>query len=117
MARYLPQVQHSRLCRIATGQYTGDGTLSQVITGIGFLPKFVFIHERKGLPEGTQLLSCYTIDSMVAGWAVHIAGAGTQSVFINSIDSLDADGFTVDDHGTDWLPNKLGQVYEFYCLG
>ena len=33
----------SEICKIKTGTYTGDGSIGQAITGVGFQPKAVEI--------------------------------------------------------------------------
>lgn len=102
--------------RIKTGQYTGDGSTSQAITGIGFQPKFLHIitHEtvawtnvNRHLRDENSAIS-YVLDGVTGHSAT---GLG------EFIESLDADGFTVDDAGIDAHPNKNLQVYDFVAYG
>ena len=73
-----------------TGTYTGNGSATQAITGIGGQPKFLIIWSRVG-PEicfktdqdGTKTLQCNA--------------AGTWSYVDDVVISLDADGFTIGD--------------------
>ncbi len=95
-------------CRIATGTYTGDGAVSQAITGLGFQPKFVQITERKtGSGNNVPLFFTddVTIDDNASGMAITFNTSSTRFESItNAIISLDSDGFTVDDAGTDSNP-------------
>ena len=101
----------SPLCRIKTGQYTGDGELALAITGIGFPPKYVWIVPQPVAEVAIETFT--TIDTMTPTWCIYQNNAARQ----NRIVSLDADGFTVGDKGTDMHPNKLGQEYVYICLG
>ncbi len=99
---------------LVTGTYTGDGTASQGITGLGVAPKLVWIFQRDTISGGAVevFFSSNTIvDDNVAGGAIDIKNDTFQP---NRIISLDADGFTVDANGMDAHPNKLGQIYNFY---
>lgn len=103
------------ICRLATGNYTGDGTLSQGITGVGFQPKAVRI-----FPE-------YTVENLSTdgpwfysdqhGGLAELHQRASDWIRDNRIISLDADGFTVDDDGGDNRPNKNGEKYWFVCWG
>lgn len=113
--------QLSGLCRIKTGTYTGDGTTSQAITGVGFAPKFVMIWH--AVTAGNNSIVFTTTDTIVdndASGLAHLiasSGAGSNTMEANRIISLDSDGFTVDDSGTDSAPNANGASYEYMCLG
>ena len=104
---------------IKTGTYTGDGAVSQAITGVGFRPKYVKIVPHFAVDttySGTGPWSVLKTDTMdtqfsEANWGV---GAGIRD---NMIISLDADGFTVDDDGSDNDPNKNGRVYDYIVMG
>lgn len=102
-----------------SGSYTGDGTTSMAVTGIGFKPKYVKIWKRETV-DGSAITAFETtdtiIDDHVDGGAYKILGAGTHSFETNKIISLDADGFTVDDDGVDNHPNKLNQVYNYLAI-
>ena len=109
----------ARIFESDTGTYTGDGELSQGITGIGFAPKYVKVWWRQ--TSATATYSYETTDTMVddnaSGMAFSDRGvpAGGMATYINAIISLDADGFTVDDAGGDEHPNKNTEVYNYYC--
>jgi len=112
----------SNICRIATGSYTGDGSTGQAITGVGFRPKYVKIWTHP-----TALSSEYIFEKLDQSWGdwsyYHIdvvpVGAGDHAHRADGshINSLDADGFTVDDAGADLDPNANGVVYDYLALG
>jgi hypothetical protein len=108
---------------IRTGTYTGDGTISQAITGVGFQPKYVKIWPRQTVDD-TDVIPVETTDTIVddnaSGGAIGAYSDGvnySDAFFINTIISLDADGFTVDDGGGDYDPNKNERVYNYLALG
>lgn len=106
-----------RVCRIATGQYTGDGTTSKSITGVGFQPKFVQIWNYTTTELDQQVLN-FKSDQESGTFCVLWASAGPGVYHRdNRILSLDSDGFTVSDDGADLDPNKLNQVYNYLVLG
>ena len=57
----------TKMSRIHTAEYTGNGATSQGITGVGFSPKFVLINAKKtsvdGTPENYSLV--YSTDIVV----------------------------------------------------
>ena len=103
--------------QVFTGTYTGDGTTSMAVTGIGFAPKYVRIWERTTV-SGEEVSVWETSDTIVddnaAGGAILINDVAFMT---NAIISLDSDGFTVDDAGADEHPNQNGAVYNFMCVG
>jgi len=101
--------------RVKTGTYTGDGNISQAITGVGFTPKYVkiWIH-----PTSVGQLPVYEkLDQSWGDYTMEHAAAGAHDFAISYINSLDSDGFTIDDHGIDMHPNKLNQVYDYLAIG
>lgn len=114
-------VEGNRISRIFTGTYTGDGSTSLAITGVGFAPKYVRIWERQTVSntkidvhETTDTI----IDDNVSGAAVaYEEGSGDFKILANKIIALGSDGFTVDDAGANEHPNVSGQVYNFVCFG
>ena len=106
--------------RIATGSYTGDGETSQAITGIGFQVKWVYISERRvadGAAAISQVImaSDVIVDDHASGLAITNY---TQTNWIEDrIIALGADGFTVDDGGSDQDPNQDTVTYNFLCIG
>jgi len=107
--------------RIATGTYTGDGATSQGITGIGFQPKYVKVWERR--TSGGNSVPMYEttdtiIDDNANGIAIEYDTTDDRFESVeNAIISLDSDGFTVDDAGTDSDPNKNTVVYNYLAMG
>ena len=104
-------------CKIKTGTYTGDGTEGQAVTGVGFLGKFgwIFKHPTGESTDQTVL----KLDRSWGDYAQVIQSHDTLQVISRAsrMNSLDADGFTVDDGGVDAHPNKNGQVYDYLILG
>ena len=116
--RYAPLVGRTQ---IKTGTYTGDGAVSQAITGVGFRPKYVRIWQRQTI-AGTLIITYETTDTIIddhanGGSVYNGASGANQQLAQNAIISLDADGFTVDDAGLDYDPNKNGQVYNYMAMG
>jgi len=104
------------ISKIKTGTYTGDGTLSQAITGIGFLPKVLIIEEYSATDGGNiNGMSIKTTDNPATFMNWH--GNSGDKAYDDSIISLDADGFTVDDQNTDRHPNKNAATYMYTALG
>lgn len=104
---------------VKTGSYTGDGSTSLAITGVGFKPKYVRIWERETTDRtaiNTWETTAEILDDNALGMAVH-ASATQLQVADDRIISLDADGFTVDDNGTDAGPNRNGAVYNYLAIG
>ena len=69
--------------------YTGDGTSSNAITGVGFQPDFLWIKQRSAI-RGHQLM-----DS-VRGASVRLRSEVTDAETASGLVSFDSDGFTVD---------------------
>lgn len=113
----MPRVTNPPGARIATGTYTGDGSTSQPITGIGFAPKYVKIYLPNTPAAASEIYE--KIDEHAGDWChYHLHTAGNEHFHLqNRIISLDADGFTVDDSGADDHPNKNLQGYIYVCLG
>lgn len=105
--------------KMATGTYTGDGSTSKAVTGVGFRPKYLKIAQRR-TSAGSAVVVFETWDVInddnVAGGALyHVSGA--ISFETDAIVSLDADGFTVDDAGSDSAPNANGAQYNWIAFG
>ena len=98
---------------IKTGTYTGDGSLSQGITGIGFQPTYVHVFDSEAHGVATQLFFCH--ENIGAGLTT-MAYSGTVNTANDRIISLDLDGFTVDDQGANGHPNKNAQVYLYLAV-
>ncbi len=104
-----------------TGEYTGDGTLSQAITGIGFTPAYVKIWNKETAPnivvkifETTKEILDDHANKMSIRQDDVVSGAPETAV--NAIISFDPDGFTVDDRGVDADPNTDGKTYNYICF-
>jgi len=110
--------QLSPSVQLKTGIYTGDGTTSIGVTGIGFSPKYLIIWEQSTV-DATSIAIWETtdviIDDLTDGAAIDLGGA-TPVVRDNHIISLDVDGFTVDDNALDEHPNKLNTVYSYLAI-
>jgi hypothetical protein len=103
----------------AVGSYTGDGTTSpgQSITGLGFSPTFVRVYESVS-GDNNPVTVIETNTSVLlddgSGQAISISNGKTVAGVITSLDS---DGFTVDDRGSNDHPNQAGQLYRFIAFG
>ena len=102
------------MCRIYSGQYTGDGATSQAITGVGFQPMFIKIWVDGGAAAGSPTFE--KTDNFDTTIASHDLDGDTDLVD-NAVIAIGTDGFTVDDAGADAHPNKNTIVYNFICLG
>ena len=102
---------------IKAGTYTGDNSTGQGITGIGFAPKYVKIWVHPGSESTT-----YIYEKLDQTWGdycmLHSAVATDEHyVYDSKINSLDADGFTVDDDAGNGHPNAGGVTYDYLALG
>lgn len=102
-------------CLIATGQYVGDGSTSKAITGVGFRPKWVKIFATH--PAGEENKNQYEKLDQSWGDLALLTYGGCSSASDNRINSLDEDGFTVDDNGIDEHPNQNGATYDWIAFG
>jgi len=108
------------LCRIATGTYTGDGTTSQAITGLGSQVRALWIQQRRtgqaAFAAGDIWFTADVIMDDIAGGAANSMeeGAGNASaIYDDRVIALGADGFTVDDDGADLDPNSNTIIYNW----
>ncbi len=103
--------------QIAKGTYTGDGSTGQSITGLGIAPIHVHILNRITVDDTAQK-KFETTPEIVAANAAGGAFEHRSSLFkTDTIISLDSDGFTVDDGGSDSDPNKSETLYDFIAYG
>ena len=104
----------SRGLRRFTESYTGDGNMTQAITGVGFKPRVVRIVRKPPLtvpmPPATVFIK---MDNY--GFEAERHDSGIDVFETNLIVSLDADGFTVSDNGLDDDPNKNRAKYKYLC--
>ncbi len=92
------------------GTYTGNGSATQAITGVGFQPKALFIH-RQVDSAGTV----YTGRRTSSDTATQLDSIGYKG---DHIISLDASGFTVGDGTGDANRfNVSGSTYTYLALG
>jgi len=96
-------------CKIKTGTYTGDGSASLPITGIGFTPKEVLVVWKGAALETRHPF--YRNDQFAAGLSISFYTGG---ILNNAIISIDTDGFTI---GNSDLVNTSGAVYTFVARG
>ena len=72
--------------------YTGDGTTSRSITGVGFQPDFVWGKERNGVAHHTLVDA---VRGLVTGGRLSSNRTNAEDNFSNAtLDSFDSDGFT-----------------------
>lgn len=102
----------SAYAKIKVGTYTGDGSTGQAITGVGFQPKYVKIWIR-----ATAGGADYVFEKADDSWGDYAYEVGTNTRYTSKINSLDADGFTVDDAGGNLHPNSNTVVYSYMALG
>jgi len=102
--------------RLNTGQYTGDGTASRAITGVGFRPRYVKITQRRVTNSIIEIYEKTDQDyeTMCAGYT-SVADHGCYA-FVDRLISLDADGFTIGDAGENKHPNGDGNTYRWMAL-
>jgi hypothetical protein len=87
--------------------YSGDGSSSNEITGVGFQPDFVWIKERTST-SGHQIA-----DSVRgAGYIIGSDSLGAEFYATNRINSFDSDGFTVGSAGG---VNAITDDYVAWC--
>ena len=112
-------VAGSGSAKISTGTYSGDGTTSRSIIGVGFLPKYVKIWERT-TTNNAQVDAYETTNTIISdsgsGGAIYTDN-NEQRFRVDRIVSLDVDGFTVSDGGTNSHPNQNTQVYNYMAIG
>ena len=94
-------------CRIKTGTYTGDGSTGQAITGVGFQPKHVKIWPHPTVDDNAEEIH-EKLDQSWGDYAYVHSGTFPHHIRDNRINSLDADGFTVDESG--WYQIKWPDV-------
>lgn len=104
--------------RLKTGSYTGDGSTSQAITGVGFRPKVLII--LLPISDGSSSIFGITTTSLMArdpqGLGLFMS-TGAVTNLDNRFISLDSDGFTVSDDGGDVFPNTNAQIYDYIAWG
>lgn len=105
--------------KLKTGSYTGDGSTSQGITGVGFTPKVLLIIYASGDGNDTAVVMTSTehMARDAQGLVALFTAAGGVKDFDNRVLSLDSDGFTVSDDGTDSHPNQNTAAYDYIALG
>ena len=108
------------LISLKTGEYIGDGTTANGITGVGFKPIFLRIWFKETLNnKGISIFetSDVILDDNIAGMAIGINDGGIVKSRTDRIKSRDTDGFTVSDAGSNQDPNALGEAYNYLAIG
>ena len=104
------------LARIKTGAYTGDGSTSQAIIGLGFAPKYVICSQFANADANTD--DWWGTDQITgARCRGHYGTGNIERAAANRLVSLDSAGFTVSDAGADGHPNKNAQAYKYLAFG
>ena len=102
--------------QVIAGNYTGDGTTSMAVDGLGITPVAVLIYANDAV--GNAAVSHYTTTQMLAVSAKTVESTPTaQSYVQNAIIALGSGSFTLDDNGDDGHPNKDGNVYLYNAWG
>ena len=83
--------------QIVTGSFIGDGTSSQVITGLGIEPNVILVIPSNGGPAGGEIQTWIASKSMPPGKAKYTTGGNSVAKAFKTdfISSIDSDGFTV----------------------
>ena len=104
--------------RMAIVQYTGDGSTSQAITGVGFAVKGILLSQNTGAGARAVREVLFTSTGMIDNFG---GGASysfpDQTMVSSAIIALGSDGFTVDDNGADSDPNSNGATYDAIVWG
>ncbi len=102
--------------QIKVGSYTGDGGGTQGISGVGFSPSIVLVWMRSNSDSNAGLGMRAIGDS--AAFNVQ-SKDGVITDYRATIDSLDADGFTVTNAaGVDLFnANESARTYTYFALG
>jgi len=106
--------------RVKTGTYTGDGSTSLAITGLGFPPIYVkIVTRRTGDGAVATVMETWDVvnDNNASGGGIEYSSSGAVSFQTGYFRSLDADGFTVGDSGNDSDPNANGVNYDWIAFG
>lgn len=106
--------------RIKTGLMTGDGSTDQGITGIGFQPKFGLIFPivtSEGNIEIFLFFEKFTTGYALRMWSESGGSTSNFRMLDNRVITIDSDGFSVSDDGSDQNPNKANQSYGYVVFG
>lgn len=106
-------------CLIAVGTYTGDGSTSQVISGLGFTPDYVHIWVQETSSGASRTTKDIEATLLILGDGTGGIGGGWESTAfrVDRINAFASGSFTVDDGGSDLNPNKNTVTYYFKALG
>jgi len=97
-------------CNIEIGDFTGDGTTSQVVSlTTSETPKIVIVFGDTSLSGGAFIVT----DQHTVGYSTNLGSGENQA---DRIIAIAAGSFTVDDGGTDANPNKNGVSYGYIVL-
>lgn len=101
----------SRAGFIDIGTYVGDGSTSHPITGVGLLPKFVWIVSLNNEANGEPIMKITGMAEGAEGVGVSRGVDGTWRD--NAILTFDADGFTV---GSNDRVNEINDIYGYVVI-
>lgn len=110
------ELQGCGLVDIKVGSYTGDGNNTQAITGVGFQTVFVILWMQSDTDDNRGIAMRATPDTS----AMNVSFRSLDPVeYKTTIESLDADGFTVtDEAGNERMnANENNQDYTYVAFG
>lgn len=83
--------------QLVTGEYVGDGSATQAISGLGITPSVLLVIPATGGAAGGEIQTWIHTSSMAAGYVKFTTGGDViaNAFKTDFISSLDADGFTV----------------------
>lgn len=93
--------------------YTGDGSTTRSITGLGFKPDVVWIKARSGTDEGYYHRFCAIPLGSTSGYLSPHSQDANQGSTNGHLSSYDADGFTLTSPGPG--VNQSGSTYVAWC--
>lgn len=108
------QASKTQVMRMHIGTYTGDGTATQPVTGVGFRPRFLMIYNQvadRGIAFKSELDGVNALCLVQPDLAANYYEA-------DHIISLNADGFTVGDGSlsVDQM-NNVAEPYVYVAFG
>ena len=106
-----------RLDIFRIGQYTGDGSTSQYISGLGMEASFLQISHLPTAVDSYIVYSQFILWKFngSSNYSFYGSSLATYGISQNQIIDITTDGFTVDDNGADSHPNKNGETYSYWC--
>lgn len=98
------------------GTYTGNGTSSNQITGLGFEPKFLMIHRNSGGAEDWIFFDAArnTSNPRTIGQSINEGNVTGDTTYTGGI-NFDSDGFTI--NYSSGSANASGSTYLYWAIG